>query len=61
MCWGQGQFTPEIWRIRAGIHRDLGDVRLAERSWRIGLPHARRSGAEGLERRIRDDMARAGA
>jgi len=59
--WGQGQFTAEIWRMRASIHRDLGDARLAERCWRTGLCYARRSAAGVLERRIRDDMSRAGA
>ncbi|HSD11728.1 MAG TPA: adenylate/guanylate cyclase domain-containing protein [Candidatus Binatia bacterium] len=56
--WGQGQFTAEIWRMRASIHRVLGDARLAERCWRIGLCYARRSAATVLERRILDDMAR---
>src|SRR5258706_556246 len=58
--WGQGQFPAEIWRMRAGIPRDLGDASLAERCWRTGLGYARRSAAGVLERRIRDGVSRAG-
>ncbi len=54
--WGQGQFTAEIWRMRASIHRDLGDAKLAERCRRIGLGYARRSAAAVLEQRIREEM-----